>query len=106
MSHPYVREKIDEFPLVAILRGLTPPEAIGIGNALFEAGIRVMEVPLNSPVEPSRLTTTKSPLFTAKPYKLMPATVSRVVNSSQAPLAPRSQTTTLGPTLGSDRFST
>lgn len=52
MSHPFVREKIDEFPLVAILRGLTPPEAIGIGNALFEAGIRVMEVPLNSPVEP------------------------------------------------------
>ena len=52
MSHPFVREKIDEFPLVAILRGLTPPEAVDIGNALFEAGIRGMEVPLNSPVEP------------------------------------------------------
>jgi 2-dehydro-3-deoxyphosphogalactonate aldolase len=36
-------------PLVAIIRGVTPPEAIGIGEALHEAGIRIIEVPLNSP---------------------------------------------------------
>ena len=35
--------------LVAILRGLKPEEAVGIGEALFAAGIRVLEVPLNSP---------------------------------------------------------
>jgi 2-dehydro-3-deoxyphosphogalactonate aldolase len=35
--------------LVAILRGLRPDEAVGVGEALFEAGISVMEVPLNSP---------------------------------------------------------
>jgi 2-dehydro-3-deoxyphosphogalactonate aldolase len=36
-------------PLVAIIRGVTPAEAEGVGDALFEAGIRIIEVPLNSP---------------------------------------------------------
>ncbi len=36
-------------PLVAIIRGVTPGEAEGIGGALFDAGIRIIEVPLNSP---------------------------------------------------------
>lgn len=40
-------------PLVAILRGLAPEEAAGIGNVLYEAGFRLIEVPLNSP-EPFR----------------------------------------------------
>ena len=36
-------------PLVAILRGVKPDECESIGDALFEAGIRIIEVPLNSP---------------------------------------------------------
>ena len=36
-------------PLIAILRGLTPPEAPAIGAALIEAGFNTIEVPLNSP---------------------------------------------------------
>jgi 2-dehydro-3-deoxyphosphogalactonate aldolase len=36
-------------PLVAILRGLTSTECDAIGEVLIEAGIRVLEVPLNSP---------------------------------------------------------
>ncbi len=36
-------------PLVAILRGITPAEAEPIGDALEAAGVRIMEVPLNSP---------------------------------------------------------
>jgi 2-dehydro-3-deoxyphosphogalactonate aldolase len=40
-------------PLVAILRGVTPQEAEGVGAALVECGIRLIEVPLNSP-EPFR----------------------------------------------------
>ncbi|ESX61597.1 2-dehydro-3-deoxy-6-phosphogalactonate aldolase [Mesorhizobium sp. LSHC422A00] len=35
--------------LVAILRGLKPSEAVAIGQALFDAGIEAIEVPLNSP---------------------------------------------------------
>jgi len=36
-------------PLIAILRGLTPADALMTGRTLFEAGFRILEVPLNSP---------------------------------------------------------
>lgn len=36
-------------PLVAILRGLVPEQAAAVGAALFEAGFRCLEVPLNRP---------------------------------------------------------
>lgn len=36
-------------PLIAILRGIRPDEAGDIGAALVDAGIRIIEVPLNSP---------------------------------------------------------
>jgi 2-dehydro-3-deoxyphosphogalactonate aldolase len=38
-----------ESALVAILRGVLPNRVVAIGNALYEAGIRRIEVPLNSP---------------------------------------------------------
>jgi 2-dehydro-3-deoxyphosphogalactonate aldolase len=38
-----------ECPLVAIIRGVTPDEVVGISKAILEAGIRMIEVPLNSP---------------------------------------------------------
>ncbi|HZG07770.1 MAG TPA: 2-dehydro-3-deoxy-6-phosphogalactonate aldolase [Allosphingosinicella sp.] len=41
--------RLGQCPLVAIIRGVTPPEAADIGAALFEAGLRIIEVPLNSP---------------------------------------------------------
>ena len=40
---------LDECPLVGIVRGVTPDEAEAVGDAIFEAGIRIIEVPLNSP---------------------------------------------------------
>lgn len=36
-------------PLIAILRGVTPREVVAIGEALIEAGFKLIEVPLNSP---------------------------------------------------------
>jgi 2-dehydro-3-deoxyphosphogalactonate aldolase len=36
-------------PAIAILRGLAPAEAAATGAALVEAGVRMIEVPLNSP---------------------------------------------------------
>lgn len=44
-----LRSRLDECPLVAIIRGITPAEADAIGEAILEAGIRIIEVPLNSP---------------------------------------------------------
>ena len=48
-----MREVFDRFfrqcPLVGIIRGVTPADAADVGRALFEGGIRIIEVPLNSP---------------------------------------------------------
>jgi 2-dehydro-3-deoxyphosphogalactonate aldolase len=44
-----LKARLAECPLVAIIRGVTPDEAEEIGAALWEAGIRIVEVPLNSP---------------------------------------------------------
>ena len=38
-----------ECPVVAILRGITPPEMLQVCEVLYDAGIRLLEVPLNSP---------------------------------------------------------
>jgi 2-dehydro-3-deoxyphosphogalactonate aldolase len=40
---------MDRLPLVAILRGLKPEEALDIGHAIVNAGFHILEVPLNSP---------------------------------------------------------
>ena len=43
--------KVEDFqpPLVAILRGLEPTRAADVGRTLFDAGFRLLEVPLNRP---------------------------------------------------------
>lgn len=48
-----LNDALAEVPLVAILRGLRPEEAVDVGEALVAAGVRVLEVPMNSP-EPLR----------------------------------------------------
>ena len=40
---------MDALPLVAILRGLKPEEALEVGQAIVNAGFHILEVPLNSP---------------------------------------------------------
>ena len=42
-------DAVARLPLVAILRGITPAEAPAVGQALWNAGWHLMEVPLNSP---------------------------------------------------------
>lgn len=39
---------LSQCPLIAIIRGVKPDEAVTIGEAIFDAGIRIIEVPLNS----------------------------------------------------------
>lgn len=40
---------IKNHPVIAILRGVAPHEVIDISHCLYQHGIRVIEVPLNSP---------------------------------------------------------
>ena len=42
-------EALAQCPVIAILRGVQPDEIIDHAQALFDAGIRAVEVPLNSP---------------------------------------------------------
>lgn len=44
-----IRAWLDSLPLVAILRGLRPEEALDIGHALAAEAFTVIEVPMNSP---------------------------------------------------------
>lgn len=44
-----LKRYLDECPLIAIIRGVTSDEADAIGDAIFEGGIQIVEVPLNSP---------------------------------------------------------
>lgn len=46
---PVCIESLDALPLIAILRGLKPDEAVEVGEAIVAAGFRCLEVPLNSP---------------------------------------------------------
>jgi 2-dehydro-3-deoxyphosphogalactonate aldolase len=42
-------EALAKCPVVAIVRGITPDEAVAHAEALYGAGVRGVEVPLNSP---------------------------------------------------------
>ncbi len=44
-----LNDYLHNLPLIAILRGVKPTEIESIGQALFDAGFRVIEIPLNSP---------------------------------------------------------
>lgn len=50
---PTLDEAFDRMPLVSILRGVHPDEAVEMAERLVEAGVTIVEVPLNSP-EPYR----------------------------------------------------
>jgi len=49
MNASVLQAALSHVPLVAILRGIRPEEAVAVGRAIEGAGWRAIEVPLNSP---------------------------------------------------------
>lgn len=49
MSGAALLAALDAMPLIAILRGVRPDEVRAVADGLVKAGVRVIEVPLNSP---------------------------------------------------------
>lgn len=60
---------LDQLPLVGILRGIVPHEALAVGTALNSTGWSLIEIPLNSPQPLDSIAT----LVQALPYALVGA---------------------------------
>ena len=44
-----LNEALEACGIIAILRGVSPSEAVAVTQTLYDAGVRIVEVPLNSP---------------------------------------------------------
>ncbi len=60
-----LEDALETCGIIAILRGVTPVEVVAVTQTLYDAGIRVVEVPLNSP-EPFLSIEMLSKAFTGK----------------------------------------
>jgi 2-dehydro-3-deoxyphosphogalactonate aldolase len=49
MNLPSLHACLSPLPLIAVLRGISPPEIASIAGVLVDSGFRILEVPLNSP---------------------------------------------------------
>jgi 2-dehydro-3-deoxyphosphogalactonate aldolase len=79
-----LEDALHEMPIVAIIRGVTPDEVESMAEALYTAGIRVIEVPMNSP-EPlasiKRLTGFAHPIVHGAGTVLSPQVVDQVAEA-------------------------
>jgi 2-dehydro-3-deoxyphosphogalactonate aldolase len=79
-----LEDALAEMPIVAIIRGVTPGEVEGVADALYSAGIRVIEVPMNSPdplVSIKRLTAFARPIVHGAGTVLSPEVVDQVAEA-------------------------
>ena len=49
MNQNAIRQDIERHPVIAILRGVQPQEVVAVVEALLAEGVRIIEIPLNSP---------------------------------------------------------
>ncbi len=44
-----LEDAVSDIPIIAIIRGVKPDEVLAVAEALYSAGVRIIEVPMNSP---------------------------------------------------------
>ncbi len=49
MADRRLSEYLEDSPIIAILRGIEPDAVVAVADALLDQGIRIIEIPLNSP---------------------------------------------------------
>ena len=104
------RTYLAECPLVAIIRGVTPADAEAITGAICDAGMRIIEVPLNSPepFESIRIIAERygDRVLVGAGTVLDPADVSRVAQAGgRLIVSPNTNTTVIGATVAAGLVS-
>ena len=104
------RTYLAECPLVAIIRGVTPVDAEAIAGAIYDAGMRIIEVPLNSPepFESIRIIAKKfgDRVLVGAGTVLDPADVSRVAQvGGRLVVSPNTNTAVIGATVAAGLVS-
>lgn len=104
------RTYLAECPLVAIIRGVTPADAEAIAGAIYDAGMRIIEVPLNSPepFESIRIIAERfgDRVLVGAGTVLDPADVSRVAQAGgRLVVSPNTNTAVIGATVAAGLVS-
>lgn len=104
------RSYLAECPLVAIIRGVTPADAEAIAGAICDAGMRIIEVPLNSPepFESIRIIAEKfgNRVLVGAGTVLDPADVIRVAQAGgRLVVSPNTNTAVIGATVAAGLVS-
>ncbi len=98
-----LEDAVADMPIIAIIRGVKPEEVLDVAEALYSAGIRIIEVPMNSP-EPlesiKRLSTLSERILHGAGTVLTPDVVDQVAEvGGRIVVSPNTDTSVIARTI-------